>query len=133
MTNYKISIANPFEKQMEEMNELQAEIAAAAYLRNNPVIQVCQAIQKYVETFEANLDEEHEVAVRLASFGGVVMFHAEQIGFSTPNVITFYGTTEEGERLQLIQHVSQLSFLLRSVKKLEEKPKRIGFIWPNNC
>ena len=91
--------------------------------------QVCQAIKKYVEDFEAQLDEEHEVGVRLASFGGVVLFHAERIGFSTPNVISFYGLTEEGEKVQLIQHVSQLNFLLKAVKKMEEKPRRIGFIW----
>ena len=129
MSEYKISFVDPLKEQVAKMNKIQAEIAEAAYLKNNPVIHVCQAIQKYVETFEAQLDEEHEVGVRLASFGGVVVFHAERIGFSAPNVITFYGITEEGEKLQLIQHVSQLNFLLRSVKKMEEKPRRIGFIW----
>jgi len=40
MTKYKIDSVNPFKKQMEEMNKLQAEIAEAAYLKSNPVIQV---------------------------------------------------------------------------------------------
>ncbi len=33
------------------------------------------------------------------------------------------------ERVQLIQHLSQLSFLLVAVKKQEDKPRRIGFIF----
>ena len=74
------------------------------------------------------LDDEHEIGVRLASFGGVVLFHAQQICFTKPNVITFFGVTEEGEKVQLIQHVIQLSFLLKAVKKRDEKPNRIGFI-----
>jgi len=123
------SLFSPFKKQMEEINEIQAQIAETAHLRNNPVIEVCQAIREYVENFEAQLDEEHEVGVRLASFGGVVLFHAEKIGFSTPNVISFYGVTEEGDKVQLIQHVSQLNFLLKAVKKIEENPRRIGFMW----
>lgn len=114
---------------LAQMNEIQDQIAEQAHLRNNPVIQVCEAIKNYVEEFERELDEEHEVGVRLASFGGVVVFHAEQIGFSKPNVITFYGVTEEGEKIQLIQHVSQLNFLLKAVKKREQKANRIGFLW----
>lgn len=108
---------------------LMNQIAEDAHLRNNPVIQVCKAIKDYVETFEGDLDEEHEVGIRLASFGGVVVFHAQKSGFSKPNVITFYGATEDGEKVQLIQHVSQLSFLLKAVKKQEKKPDRIGFLW----
>lgn len=110
-------------------SDLMDQIAEDAHIRNNPVIQVCKAIRDYVEAFERDLDEEHEIGIRLASFGGVVVFHAQQIGFSMPNVITFYGVTEDGEKVQLIQHVSQLSFLLKAVKKQEEKPKRIGFLW----
>jgi len=104
------------------------QITEQAHRRNNPVVEVCETLKRYVEEFEHTLDEEHEVGVRLASFGGVVLFHAQQIGFSKPNVITFYGVTEEGDKVQLIQHVSQLNFLLKSVKKREEKANRIGFL-----
>lgn len=129
MSEYELNFESPIKRYMEDMNRIQAQVAEATYLKNNPVVQVCQAIQKYVSSFEANLDNEHEVGVSLAYFGGVVVFHAERIGFSAPNVITFYGTTAEGEKLQLIQHVPQLSFLLKSVKKMEDKPRRIGFTW----
>jgi len=97
--------------------------------RDNPVVHVCESIGKYVRAFEAALDAEHEVGVRLVSFGNAVFFHAEQIGFSKPHLITFSGVTPEGEQVQLIQHVSQLSFLLKAASKLGEKAKRIGFVW----
>ncbi len=106
---------------MDQIHEKQHRMA-------NPVIDVCKAIKDYVESFEKELDEEHEIGIRLASFGGVIVFHAEKIGFSKPNVITFYGVTDDGEKIQLIQHVSQLNFLLKAVKKQEEHPKRIGFL-----
>jgi methylmalonyl-CoA mutase cobalamin-binding subunit len=122
-------MVSPIAASMEKLNRIQEEIAEEAHQRNNPVIRVCAAIKEYVQDFEKDLDAEHEVGVRLVSFGGAVAFHAEQIGFRAPNVITFYGTTAEGEKVQLIQHVSQLSFLLKSVKKLDETPRRIGFLW----
>lgn len=127
MTNYGLpsGLSDSFHK----MNEIQNQIAEAAHLRNNPVIEIREALKNYIETFERELDNDHEVGVRLASFGGVVVFHAQQIGFSKPNVITFFGITDEGEKVQLIQHVTQLNFLLKAVKKRDEKPNRIGFIW----
>ena len=106
------------------MNQIQEQI----HREKNPVLGVSESIKKYIEQFEAELDDEHEVGVRLASFGGVIIFHAEKIGFSKPNVITFYGITHDGEKIQLIQHVSQLNFLLKSVKKRNDIPTRIGFL-----
>jgi hypothetical protein len=105
---------------MDQINEQQ-------HLRANPVIEVWKSLKTYIEEFERGLDDEHEIAVRLASFGGEIIFHAERIGFSPPNVITFYGITAESDKVQLIQHVSQLSFLLKAVPKLAAKPNRIGF------
>jgi len=67
--------------------------------------------------------------LHLVSFGQTISFHVQNIGYYGPDIITFYGTNENGEKLQLIQNLSQLSFLLIAVKKLQDKPKRIGFIW----
>ena len=124
----QFNFLDPLEKDVE-MNKIQTEAAQADHLKNNPVVQACQAIQKYVEKFEAQLDNQHEVGVTFPFFGGNVFFHAEKFEFSASSIITFYGTTEEGEKLQLIQHVSQLNFLLKKAKKTEDKARRIGFIW----
>ena len=53
----------------------------------------------------------------------------EGLGFFDPDIITFYGRDEIGAKTQLIQHVSQLSVMLRAVPKAEpeEPPRRIGF------
>ena len=116
-------------QQMDQIHQREAEIAENAYRHANPVVPIREAMKQYIEEFERALDDQHEIAVRLASFGSELIFHAEQIGFSAPNVITFYGKTEKGEKIQLIQHVSQLNFLLKAVKKLAATPNRIGFIW----
>lgn len=95
---------------------------------NNPVLDVADALQQYISDFQAGLDPEHEIGVQLASFGGVIFFHAEKISFYKPNVISFEGVTGDGERVQLVQHVSQLNFLLKAARKQGEKPRRIGFV-----
>ena len=104
------------------------ENAREKYLLENPVISVFDALRKYTEEFESTLDSEHEIAVMLTSFGGIQLFHAQTISYSEPNLITFYGVTPEGEKVQLVQHVSQLNFMLKAVKKIEEKPFRVGFV-----
>ena len=53
----------------------------------------------------------------------------EGIGFFAPDLLTFYGRDEDGMKTQLVQHVSQLSVMLRAVPKAEpeEPARRIGF------
>jgi hypothetical protein len=82
-----------------------------------------------IRAFESSLDPAHEVGIRLVSFGQALTFHVKHVGFIEPSLITFRGRTDAQEPVQLIQHVSQISFLLMKVKRLEpEKPKeRIGF------
>ncbi len=96
---------------------------------SNPARWTYERLGEYIKKFESELDEEHEIGVRLVSFGQTIVFHVENIGYYGPDIITFYGNNEKGEKLQLIQNLSQLSFLLIAVKKLQDKPRRIGFIW----
>ncbi len=83
----------------------------------------------WINEFENSLDEEHEVGIRLVSFGQVLTFHLLDIGYWNPSLISFKGLTENNEPVELIQHVSQISILLQKVKRLNpEEPKRkIGF------
>ena len=75
------------------------------------------------------MQEDEEIALKLVSFGESVTLVVENIGFYNPGLITFYGVNTSNERIQLIQHVSQLSFLLMAVKTLKpkEQRRRIGF------
>lgn len=82
----------------------------------------------YIQEFEAQLDNQHEVAMGFAgSDAGVLQI--EGMGFFDPDILTFHGTDEDGVPTQLIQHVSQLSVILRAMPKADtqEAPKRIGF------
>jgi hypothetical protein len=82
----------------------------------------------YIQSFEEQLDNEHEVAMGLAG-GQVGVLRIEGMGFFDPDIITFYGSEADGTRTQLIQHVSQLNVMLRSVPKEPEQAtaQRIGF------
>lgn len=88
---------------------------------------------EWIQKFDEDLDQEHEVGVRLVSFGQTVTFHLEHIGYWDPSLISFSGFTDTGDPVELIQHVSQISILLLKMKRKDpEKPKRtIGFAsWP---
>lgn len=87
-----------------------------------------ERIVEYIKDFERELDEEHEIGARLVSFGSTVIFRINDIGYYGPDIISFYGQNEEGQKVQLIQNISQLSVLLVALKKLEEKPRRLGFM-----
>ncbi len=81
----------------------------------------------YIQSFEEQLDSEHEVAMGFAgSDTGVIRI--EGMGFFGPDILTFYGSDENGLKTQLIQHVSQLNVALRALPRLPDQPAhRIGF------
>lgn len=82
----------------------------------------------YIKNFEEQLDNEHEVAMGFVG-GDAGVLRIEGLGYYDPDIITFYGTEGSGAKTQLIQHVSQLSVMLRALPKLETAaaPNRIGF------
>jgi len=82
-----------------------------------------------INEFNEKLNQSEEVGIRLVSFGQTVTFSVEDIGYWDPNLIRFYGRLEDGSPVQLIQHVTQISFLLMAIKRKDpNKPKqKIGF------
>ena len=42
-------------------------------------------------------------------------------------MISFFGVDGQGQSVQLLQHVSQLSVLLVAVKRTGPEPRRVGF------
>ena len=84
---------------------------------------------KWINDFDATLDTDHEVGVRLVSFGQTVVFHLNDISYWNPSLISFQGVSENGEPVELIQHVSQISILLMKLKRLDtsQPKKKIGF------
>ena len=69
-----------------------------------------------------------DVCVNLASFGQSLIMDVETIKYQNPNLLYFYGKVNDMDA-QLIQHMTQLNFLLlaRQKSKPNEDPRRIGF------
>lgn len=117
-------------KVSDKLHKLQMQMAHQKNLQDNPVIEISQSLQKQVREFEAQLNPDQEIMIMAASFGGQITFYVNSIEFSNPNIIIFHGVTESDKPTRLIQHCSQLSFLLKAVEKHnhEEARKPIGFI-----
>ena len=83
-----------------------------------------------IQDYDAKLDNTQEVGVRLVNFGQAVVFHLEAMECVNPSLICFIGTTTDGQPVELIQHVTQLSILLTKVSRRDpSKPKEpIGFV-----
>lgn len=96
--------------------------------QKSPAEWAYQRLILYIQNFEKQLDPEHEVAMGFAG-GEAGVMRIEGMGFFDPDIITFYGTDPAGAKTQLIQHVSQLSVMLRALPKNIDKPEanRIGF------
>lgn len=86
-------------------------------------------LTRWISNFDKSLDQEHEVGVRLVNFGQTVTFHLEDMGYWNPSLISFSGYSEDGNPVELIQHVSQISILLVKMKRKDPtQPKSpIGF------
>ena len=90
-----------------------------------------EILQKYITNFEKSLDAEHEVGIMLTNFGQSITMQVVEIGYEKSVLLVFKGYVN-GALCTLIQHVSQLNFLLMSVPKEPDRPKRvIGFVAPH--
>ena len=82
----------------------------------------------YIRNFEQQLDAKHEVAMGFAG-GEAGVLRIEGLGYFDPDLVTFYGRDEAGQKMQLVQHVTQLNVVLRAVPHSgpEQPARRIGF------
>lgn len=99
-----------------------------APVAQSPAERACDLVILAIRRFEAQLGSGDEVAMGFAG-GEAGVLRIEGLGFHAPDIVTFYGTGEDGRRMQLIQHVSQVSVMLRAVPKAEPAgpARRIGF------
>ena len=89
-----------------------------------------EILSKYIKAFEQSLDSEHEVGIKLASFGQSITMQVTEVSYEKSVLMVFKGYVN-GNMSTLIQHVSQLNFLLTAIPKEPSKPKRpIGFVVP---
>ena len=93
----------------------------------NPAKWMHERIVRSINDFEADLDQDDEVGARLVNFGVDVTIHIHDVGYWGPDIIIFHGMNQDRKRVQLLQHISQLSVLLIAVDKIEKQARRIGY------
>lgn len=125
MTEYNVS--SSLTPHFKKAYSFHADFSEGANTQSNPFLGTGRAVRSSIEQFEAALDAEHEVAICCASLGSTIEFRAEGITFCPSNLMTFHGVTDSGERIHLVQHVSQVSFMLKAVRKMSETPQRVAF------
>ena len=88
-----------------------------------------EKLKEQIEEFQNGLSDDVDVSIALASFGTSMIMEVTDIGYQNPDILYFYGYIN-GNQAQLIQHTSQLNFVLMTIKKEEPKrpTRRIGFI-----
>jgi hypothetical protein len=100
----------------------QANLGFASVVHDRLMIQIAD--------FEKDLNSDEELGGYFASFERKLLVRISDIGYHNPYFIVFHGEElGSGRRVQLVQHVSPISVLLRAVPKLAEhkQPKRLGF------
>ena len=90
---------------------------------------LAEQIYQQIIAFDETINNDEEVGIKLVQYGEVIRFTISGIGYQDPYLIYFHGLLDDGSPIQLIQHVTQVSFVLIKTKRPEpEKPKRqIGF------
>lgn len=73
----------------------------------NPAKWNYEKLAEIIKDFEAELDNEHEVGARLVSFGQSALLHIEDVGYYGPDIITFYGRNEVGEKYTVPRNSDQ--------------------------
>lgn len=109
----------PFSAMQSLLGLAEANLASEFYNR----------LGDHIQMFDADLDQDQETGIRLVSFGQTITFRVTSIGFQNPSLILFNGSTDDGNKITLIQHVTQISFLLMAMPRLkpDEPKKPFGF------
>lgn len=105
-----------------------AAVATTPVQKKSPAQWAYERLIVYIQNFEQTLDADQEIAMGFAGSDAGVL-RIEGMGYFDPDIVTFYGSDESGAKMQLVQHVSQLSVILRALAVLpqQEEATRIGF------
>jgi len=89
-----------------------------------------KAIYEEIADFEAKLDSGHEVGMPIVGgLSGLCVHVREVYRFGTDKLV-FVGIDNDQRPVRLIQHLSQLNFLMLAAPKIGPAAVRIGFHTP---
>jgi len=114
--NSKTIPYNPFDTTKPVISRLDGHLASGFY----------EKLIDLIYEFEQGLKDNEEVGGRLVNFGQTITFHIQDIGYYNPSLIIFNGVNDQGDAVKLIQHVTQISILLVTLPRINDK-ERIGF------
>ena len=80
-----------------------------------------------INEFEAELEPNEEIGARVAHFGQAITIAIDGLSSHNPYLIKIHGTTQNGDRCTLLQHMNQVSILLVALPAKHDPPRRIGF------
>ena len=108
----------------------QKMISAATIQEGSTAQIVAENLYQEILNYQANLPDTEDVAMSVVSFNHNTTILVDSIGYIGYNLVRFGGKDSEGKPLELIQHISQLNFLLTIVPKLEPEmeKRKIGFV-----
>lgn len=92
---------------------------------------IADQVVAIVNAYNRTLNHDQEVGLMLTSFGQTVTVNITRIGYVGTKLILFSGfLTSNNAPVELLQHVTQLNFLLVSLRRenSQEEKKHIGFM-----
>ena len=105
-------------------------LANTSVTRPNMAEYAVNAIYKEIEDFESSLDDMHEIGMSIVGGPAGICLHVREIYSYGIDKLVFVGINSDESPLRLMQHLSQLNFLMVSAKKIAETAVRIGFHRP---
>lgn len=114
----------------ERAKSTQTMVNAAMIQEGSTAKQVAINLYEEIVKYQASLPDTEDVIMMLVQFGQTYTIRVTNIGYSGYTLVCFHGEDIDGKPLELIQHISQLNFLLQVLpKEKPEAPKRkIGFV-----
>ncbi len=85
-------------------------------------------LMAHIADFEQHLQPDQEVGGTFVTFGNRSIY-ITGIGYHGNDMIIFYGNSDKGDPIKVMQHISQTNVLLTALKKRpgHKQAKRIGF------
>ena len=89
-----------------------------------------KAIYEEIADFEASLDSDHEIGMPIVGGPAGLCVHVREVYRFGTDKLVFVGVDSDQRPVRLIQHLSQLNFLMLAAHKIGPVAVRIGFHSP---
>lgn len=131
------SIELPIQLTLTALNALQTSHTSKQKMINAATIQegstaqiVAENLYQEILKYQSVLPDTEDVAMSIVNFNQTTTILVDSIGYIGYNMVRFGGKDASGKPLELIQHISQLNFLLMVVPKPEPEveKRKIGFV-----